>query len=110
MSKLSTRHINLAQNQYHVFFHDYLTAKYLSVIDQGANGGVSGEDVRVIFRNAEFKDIDNHHANNIGMTHLLMSSLPLILSGTPLVSTMNSLMNYNGSISIPPLLVFFLPL
>jgi hypothetical protein len=47
MSKSSTRHVNLAQTQYHVSFHDSLTFKNLSLIDQGANGDVAGEDVRV---------------------------------------------------------------
>jgi hypothetical protein len=70
MSKASTRHVNLDQTQYHVFFHDSLTVKNLSLIDQGANGGVAGEDVRVIFRTSrtvDIKVIDNHHVNDIGI-------------------------------------------
>jgi hypothetical protein len=50
MSKSSMRHANLAQTEHHVSFHDYLTVKNLSLIDRGANGGVTGEDVRVAFR------------------------------------------------------------
>jgi hypothetical protein len=50
MAKASTRHVNLAHIQYHFSLHDSLTIKNLSLIDQGANGGVAGEEVRVIFR------------------------------------------------------------
>jgi hypothetical protein len=70
MSKASTRHVNLPQTQYHVSFHDSLNVKNLSLIDQGANGGAAGEDVRVIFRisrTADIKGIDNHHMNDIGI-------------------------------------------
>jgi hypothetical protein len=49
MSKSSTRHINLAQTQYHVSFHDSLNVKNLSLIDQGANGGVTGEGRRACY-------------------------------------------------------------
>jgi hypothetical protein len=69
MSKLSTRHVNLAQTHYPVSFHDSLTVKNLSLIDQGENGGVAGEDMRVIFctnRSVDIKGIDNHHVNIIG--------------------------------------------
>jgi hypothetical protein len=70
MSKSSTRHVNIAKTQYHVSFHDSLTAKNLLLIDQRANGGVAGEDVRVIFltdRTVDIKGIDNHHVNDIGI-------------------------------------------
>jgi hypothetical protein len=70
MSKASTRHFNLAQTQYHVSFHNSVTVKNLSLIDRGANGGVSGEHVRVIFctsRTVDIKGIDNHHVNDIGI-------------------------------------------
>jgi hypothetical protein len=70
MSKASTRLVNLAQTQYHVSFHDSLTVKTLSLIDQGANDGIAGEDVRVIFRTSrtvDIKGIDNHHVNDIGI-------------------------------------------
>jgi hypothetical protein len=70
LSKASTRHVNLAQTQYHFSFHDSPTIRNLSLIDQGANGGVSGEDVRVIFctsRIVDIKGIDNHCVNDIGI-------------------------------------------
>jgi hypothetical protein len=70
MSKASTRHVNLAQMQYHVSFHDSLTVKNLSLIDRGANGGVAGSDVLVILRTnrtVDIKGIDNHHVNDIGI-------------------------------------------
>jgi hypothetical protein len=40
-------------------------------IDQGADGGVAGEDVRVIFRTnvtVDIKGISNYHINNIGIS------------------------------------------
>ena len=70
MSKSTNRHINLAHIEYRVSLHDSLTAKSLSLIDRGANGGVAGEDVRIIFRtnrNVDIKGIDNHHVNDIGI-------------------------------------------
>jgi hypothetical protein len=70
ISKASTRHVNLAQTQYHFSIHDYLTIQNLSLIDQGVNGGVAGEDVRVIFQTSctvDTKGIYNHHVNNIGI-------------------------------------------
>jgi hypothetical protein len=70
MSIASARRVNLAQTQYHVSFHDSLTVKNLSLVDRGANGGVAGEDVRVIFctsRTVDIKGIDNHHVNDIGI-------------------------------------------
>jgi hypothetical protein len=70
MSKTSTRHVNLAQTQDPVSFHDSLTVKNLSLIDLGANGGVAGDYVRVIFRTSrtvDIKGIDNHHVNDIGI-------------------------------------------
>jgi hypothetical protein len=70
LSKASTSHVNIAQTQYHVSFHDSLTVKNLSLIDQGANGGVAGENVLVIFCTSctvDIKGIDNHHVNDIGI-------------------------------------------
>jgi hypothetical protein len=70
MSKESTRHVNLAQTQYHVSFHDSFTVKNLSLIDQGESGGVSGDDVRVIFhtsRTIGIEGIDIHHVKDIGI-------------------------------------------
>jgi hypothetical protein len=64
MSKASTLHVNLAQTQYHVSFHDSLTVKNRLLIDRGANGGAAGEEVRVIFHTShtvDIKGIDNHH-------------------------------------------------
>jgi hypothetical protein len=70
MSKVFTRHVNLAQTQYNISLHDSLTVKNLSLIDQGANGGVAGEDVRVIFRTSrtvDIKGIGNLHVNDSGI-------------------------------------------
>ena len=41
----------------------------MSLIDRGANGGIAGDGVRVIFRTnrtVEIKGVDKHHVNNIG--------------------------------------------
>jgi hypothetical protein len=70
MSKASSRHVNLAQTQYHASFHDSLTVNNLSLIDQASNGGVAEEYVRVIFRanrTVDIKGIESHHVNNIGI-------------------------------------------
>jgi hypothetical protein len=40
------------------------------LINHGANAGVSGEDVRVLYRTSRtmyIKGIDNHHVNDIGI-------------------------------------------
>jgi hypothetical protein len=42
----------------------------LSLMDQGANGGAAGEEVRLILLNSrtvDIKGIYNHHFNNIGI-------------------------------------------
>jgi hypothetical protein len=43
------------------------------LIDRGANGGVAGDDVRLIFCTnftVDIKCIDNHHVNDIGTVTL----------------------------------------
>jgi hypothetical protein len=58
------------QIQYQVSFHDSLTIKSLSLIDLGADCGVAGNDVCVIFQtncSVDIKGIDNHHVNYIGI-------------------------------------------
>jgi hypothetical protein len=68
-SLLVTPHVNLAQIQYPVSFHDSLTIKNLSLLYQGVNSGAAGDDVHVIFctnRTADIKCIDNHRVNDIG--------------------------------------------
>ena len=70
MSKSSTRLANHLHLEYHVSFHKASSNSALSLIDRGANGGVAGDDVRVIFRTnrtVDIKGIDNHHVNNIGI-------------------------------------------
>ena len=70
MSKSSTRRVNSTHIAYHVSKHEALMAHSMSLIDRGANGGVAGDDVRIIFRTnrtVDIKGIDNHHVNNIGI-------------------------------------------
>jgi hypothetical protein len=70
MSKSSTRHANSTHIEYYVSKHEAIMAHSMSLIDRGANGGVAGDDVRVIFRTnrtVDIKGIDNHHVNNIGI-------------------------------------------
>jgi hypothetical protein len=53
-----------------VSFHDSITVNSMSLIDRGANGGVAGDDMRVIFRtnrSVDIKGIDSHHVNDIGI-------------------------------------------
>jgi Reverse transcriptase (RNA-dependent DNA polymerase) len=68
MSKTSksTVNANFTNIVYTVSSHQYATS--LSLIDRGANGGVAGSDVRVIFkthRTVDIRGIDNHQVTNI---------------------------------------------
>ena len=70
MSKSSTRRVNSTRIEYYVSKHEATMAHSMSLIDRGANGGVAGDDVRIIFRTnrtVDIKGIDNHHVNNIGI-------------------------------------------
>jgi hypothetical protein len=67
LSKSSTRHANIPHIDYFVSMHEAILAHIMSLIDRGANDGVAGDDVRVIFqtkRTVNIKDFDNHHVNN----------------------------------------------
>jgi hypothetical protein len=69
MSKSSKRSFNIALMEYKVSFHLTFSGRTLSLIDRGANGGVAGDDVRIIFctnLKVDNKVIDNHHVNVIG--------------------------------------------
>ena len=64
MSKSSKRFVNKCE--YFVSSHKHTSP--LSLIDRGANGGVAGSDVRVIFktsRTVDIKGIDNHQVIDI---------------------------------------------
>jgi hypothetical protein len=70
MSKSSKRSVKIAFMEYKVSFHKASSGRSLSLIDRGANGGVAGDDVRIIFctnRTVDIKGIDNHHVNDIGI-------------------------------------------
>jgi hypothetical protein len=72
MSKFPTRCVNSTHIEYFVSKHEALLAHSMSLIDCGANGGVAGDDVRIIFRTStnctvDIKGIDSHHVNNIGI-------------------------------------------
>ena len=44
----------------------------VSLIDRGTNGGIAGEDIRIIdqtHRKVHVQGIDNHHVNNINITN-----------------------------------------
>jgi len=69
MSKTSQRSANTALLEYKVSFQQSLN-RVCSLIDRGANGGVAGEDVRIIFktnRSVDIKGMDNHHVNDISI-------------------------------------------
>jgi hypothetical protein len=68
LSKNSKRSANLAHIEYKVSYHQASSDQSLSLIDRGANGGVAGTDVRVIFKTGQTVDIrgiDNHQCTNI---------------------------------------------
>jgi hypothetical protein len=56
-------------SEYRVSFQQSIY-RIASLIDRGANGGVAGEAVRLIFktnRSVDIEGIDNHHLNDIGI-------------------------------------------
>jgi hypothetical protein len=68
LSKNSRRSVNLAHNEYKVSYHKASSGQSLSLIDRGANGGVAGTVVRVIFktgRTVDIRGIDNHQCTNV---------------------------------------------
>jgi hypothetical protein len=68
LSKSSKRMVNMTNIEYRVSYHKSPSGKSLSLVDRGANGGVAGTDVRVIFKTGRMVDIrgiDNHHCTNI---------------------------------------------
>jgi hypothetical protein len=70
MSKSSTRRVNSTHIEYFVSKHEALLDHSMPLIDRAANGGVAGDDVRIIFQTNHTVDImgiDNHHVNNIGI-------------------------------------------
>ena len=68
MSKSSKRSVNVTNVVYKVSSHQASTSS--SLVDRGANGGVAGTDVRVIFkthRAVDIRGIDNHQVTDIGI-------------------------------------------
>jgi hypothetical protein len=68
LSKNSKHSVNLSQIEYKVSYHQASSGQSLSLIDRGANGGVAGTDVQVIFKTGQTVDIrriDNHQCTNI---------------------------------------------
>jgi hypothetical protein len=68
ITKNSKRSVNSAHIEYKVSYHQTSSAQSLSLIDRGANGGVAGTDVQVIFKTGQTVDIrgiDNHQCTNI---------------------------------------------
>jgi hypothetical protein len=68
LSKNSKCSVNLAHIEYKVSYHKASSGESLSLIDRGANGGVAGTDVRVIFktgRAVDIRGIDNHQCTSI---------------------------------------------
>jgi hypothetical protein len=68
MSKNSKRSVHSTCFEYKVSYHKEHHGIWPSLIDRGANGGVAGSDVHVIFknnRNVAIQGIDNHRCTNI---------------------------------------------
>jgi hypothetical protein len=64
ISKASKRYVN--QCEYYISAHNQSSP--MSLVDRGANGGVAGADVRVIFkthRHVDIKGIDNHQVTDV---------------------------------------------
>jgi hypothetical protein len=70
MSKNSKRSAYNTCIEYKISYHKEHHGILPSLIDQGANGGVAGSDVRVIFktnRTVNIRGIDNHRCTNIAI-------------------------------------------
>jgi hypothetical protein len=70
VSKNSKRSVHTACVEYKVSYHKEHHGISLSLVDRGANGGVAGNDVRVIFKTnctVDIKGIDNHCCTNINI-------------------------------------------
>jgi hypothetical protein len=66
LSKSSKRSAKFTHIEYRVSYHKASSGQSLSLIDRGANGGVAGNDVCVIFktgRAVDLRGIDNHCTN-----------------------------------------------
>jgi hypothetical protein len=55
--KRSVLSVNLNLSEYKVYFHKAAFGWNLSLLDRGVNGGVAGDDVRIIFRTYQTFDI-----------------------------------------------------
>jgi hypothetical protein len=53
LSKNSKCLVNLVHIEYKVSYHQASSGQSLSLVDRGANGGVAGEDVRIIFKTGQ---------------------------------------------------------
>ena len=68
MSKSNTRSVNMARIIYNVSASKTSKAHDISLVDRGANGGLAGNDVRVIFksnRSVDVRGIDNHEITGL---------------------------------------------
>jgi hypothetical protein len=68
LSKNSKRSVSMTHIEYKVSYHKASLGQSLSLMDRGANGGVAGTDVHVIFktvRTVGIRGIDNHQCTNI---------------------------------------------
>jgi Reverse transcriptase (RNA-dependent DNA polymerase) len=70
MSKSSTRSAHMARTIYNASASKTTTKDTMSLIDRGANGGIAGNDVRVLFkthRTVDIRGIDNHQLTDISI-------------------------------------------
>jgi Reverse transcriptase (RNA-dependent DNA polymerase) len=68
MSKTSTRLAHMAHITYNAAASKISNGCAMSLVDRGANGGVAGQDVRVLFKTnrvVDIRGIDNHQLTNI---------------------------------------------
>jgi hypothetical protein len=68
MSKNSKRSVHTTCIEYKISYHKEHHGISPSLIDRGTNGGVTGSDVRVIFKTnctVDIRGIDNHRCTNI---------------------------------------------
>jgi hypothetical protein len=95
MSKNSKRSIHTAYIEYQVSYDKEHHGISPSLVDRGANGGVTGNDIRIIFKTnqtVDIKGIDIHRCTNInigtvgGVSRLIKDPLLVLSTNMPFLT------------------------
>jgi hypothetical protein len=102
LSKQSNQSTKMGHVNYKVSYHTATSEQSLSLIDRGANGGVAGNDVRVIFKTGHRGDIhwtDNHQSTNIDIGTV---GRVILTQKGPVIRIMNNYALLNKGCTIQP--------